>query len=64
MDTKIRAAYGVEKYFFLECIKGGNKLVLSSNQKMNGSDIIVRRGCLYLSKVVSIFLHYKDDSLL
>jgi len=25
VDTKICAAYGVEKYFFLECIKGGNK---------------------------------------
>ena len=53
VDTKIRNVFGIEQYLFLECIKGGNKLIVSSNQQMTGNDVIVRRGCLYLSKVIS-----------
>ena len=53
VDTKIRNLFGVEQYLFLECVKGGNKLIVSSNQQMNGSEVIVRRGCLYLCKVIN-----------
>ena len=52
IDKKIRGAFGIAKYNFLECVQGGNKLAVSSNQKMDGKDLIVRRGCLYLCKEV------------
>ena len=52
MDQRICAAFGITKYLFLECVKGGNKLAISSNQRMDGHDLIVRRGCLYLCKDV------------
>ena len=51
VDSTIRTAFNVDSYLFLECIRGGNKLIRSSNQRMNGTDVIVRRGCLYLCKV-------------
>ena len=42
--------FGIKDYTFLECIKGGNQLAISSNQHMDGKDAINRRGCLYLCK--------------
>ena len=50
LDKKIRWVFGVDDYTFLEYIKGGNKLIVSSNQKMDGVDAIQRRGSLYLCK--------------
>jgi len=54
VKEKICSAYKIEDYTYLECIRGGNKLIRSSNQLMNGKEAIVRRGCLYLCKEVSI----------
>ena len=48
LDEKISWVFGVKEYKFLECIKNGNQLVISSNQHMDGVDAINRRGCLYL----------------
>ena len=48
LDERIRWVFGVNEYTFLECIKGGNKLIVSSNQHMDGLDAIQRRGSLYL----------------
>ena len=48
VNEKIGVAFGTNDYTFLECIKGGNKLIISSNQAMDGRDVIERRGCLYL----------------
>ena len=53
VDKKIRGAFRITKYNFLECVQGGNKLAVSSNQKMDGQDLIIRRGCLYLCKDVN-----------
>ena len=50
LHEKISWVFGVKKYTFLECVKGGNHLAISSNQHMNGLDAISRRGCLYLCK--------------
>lgn len=50
LDERIRWVFGVDDYTFLECIKGGNKLIISSNQHMDGLDAIHRRGALYLCK--------------
>jgi len=52
LDERIRWVFGVNKYTFLECIKGGNKLIISSNQHMDGLDAIHRRGSLYLCKEI------------
>jgi len=58
VNMKIYEAYRISnlKYKFLECIKGGNKLVISSNQAMNGSEAILRRRCLYLCKEVCLYI--------
>jgi len=53
VDRKIQAAFGISQYKFLECTHGGNRLKYSSNQQMDGSDAIMRRGCLYLCNEVS-----------
>ena len=53
LDEKISWVFGVKEYKFLECIKNGNQLVISSNQHMDGLDAINRRGCLYLCKDTS-----------
>jgi len=45
---KIQFAFGTNDYTYLECIKGGNKLMISSNQSIDGKDVIERRACLYL----------------
>ena len=58
VDQRICGAFGITKYKFLECVKGGNKLALSSNQKMDGKDLIVRHGYLYLCKDVDIRFAY------
>ena len=50
LDERIRWVFGIDDYTFLECIKGGNKLIISSNQCMDGLDAIHRRGSLYLCK--------------
>ena len=50
LDKRIRWVFGIDDYTFLECIKGGNKLIISSNQCMDGLDAIHRRGSLYLCK--------------
>ena len=50
LDERISWVFGIKKYKFLECVKGGNQLIISSNQHMDGIDAINRRGCLYLCK--------------
>ena len=50
LDKRICWIFGIRNYTFLECINGGNKLVVSSNQQMDGQDAIQRRGCLYICK--------------
>jgi len=56
VKEKICTAYNIRSFTYLECVKGGNKLIVSSNQLMDGNEAIVRRGCLYLCKEVSIIL--------
>ena len=61
VHLRICGAYNIANYTFLECIKGGNKLAVSSNQKMNGQDLIVRRGWLYLCKDVDKVCTFVTD---
>ena len=61
VHLRVCGAYKITNYAFLECIKGGNKLAVSSNQKMNGQDLIVRRGCLYLCKDVDKVCTFVTD---
>jgi len=65
VNMKICGTYKISnlKYKFLECIKGGNKLVISSNQALNGSEVILRRRCLYLCKEVCMYIHWCDKIL-
>jgi len=51
INKKIQFAFGTNDYTYLECINGGHKLLISSNQSMDGRDVIERCGCLYLFKV-------------
>jgi len=48
ISEKISVAFGTKDFTFLECVRGGNKLIISSNQAMDGRDAIERRGSLYL----------------
>ena len=57
---RICNSYKIDQFKYLECIRSGNKLIVSSNQKMNGKDAILRRGCLYLCKEVSSMHKYKQ----
>ena len=50
LDKCICWVFGIHDYTFLECINNGHKLVVSSNQQMDGQDAIQRRGCLYICK--------------
>ena len=52
LRTKISWIFGTSSYQYLECVCSGNKLILSSNQNMNGQDAIHRRGYLYMCKKV------------
>ena len=54
LRTKISWIFGTTNFQYLECVCSGNKLILSSNQKMNGQDAIHRRGCLYMCKKVLV----------
>ena len=58
--TKILGAYTVVKfdYHYLECFCYGSKLILSSNQVMNGKDAVDRRGCLYICKKPQVRTSY------
>jgi len=53
VKEKITGAFHTENYLYLECIKGGNKLIINTNQQMDGREVIERRGCLYLCKSTS-----------
>ena len=44
------ADLAADTFSYLECTSSGSKLILSSNQLMNGNDAIERRGCLYICK--------------
>lgn len=50
LDKRICWVFGIHDYTFLECVNNGNKLIVSSNQQMDGQDAIQRRGCLYICK--------------
>ena len=50
LRMKISWVFGTNDYKYLECVSSGNKLILSSNQHMNGRDAIERRGALYLCR--------------
>jgi len=50
LRMKISWVFGTNDYKYLECVSSGNKLILSSNQHMNGRDAIDRRGALYLCR--------------
>ena len=49
---KICSVFDVKEFTMLGCIHAGSRLIVSSNQELNGLDAIQRRGCLYLSHVV------------
>lgn len=50
LKMKISWVFGTNDYKYLECVSSGNKLILSSNQQMNGRDAIERRGAMYLCR--------------
>ena len=51
VKQKICSVFNVKDYIVLECIRAGSRLIVSSNQELNGLDAIQRRGSLYLAKV-------------
>jgi len=50
-SEKIAGAFHAENYLYLECIKGGNKLIISTNQQMDGRDDVGVFTCVKYFKV-------------
>ena len=53
VKRKICSLFNVKEYTVLDCICAGSKLIVGSNQELNGADAIDRRGCLYLCKSIA-----------